>query len=485
MVKKYWCILFFFLLVTFSCSSQIIDTSIFAFQNKIIETTSADSTTYVVIKSIKLKGNNRTAIDFISSRINFKVGDSIKAYSVHETFHLSKQLLYNTNLFSEIKFEGALNTNKELSIEIYLKERVYVFIAPEFMLIDRNFNVWWNNFDADLNRAVYGVNFLHNNLTGNNDHLSISLTAGYSKKISVNYFTPAFKKNFNHGIALGFSYSALKEFNYQTSDSNKQLFYSTNNYEQKNFIFKSSYQIRKGFFRKHVFSFTLNHLEYPDSINSINSLLLNSTSTKLSFPEISYAYQYVNVDNVNFPLIGKKYSIELNKKGLKWNKEMNAFCLNISYQKINALPHQYFSQIGFFSSIKLPFEQSFINQKALGYGNYYLRGLEYYVIDGVASFLSTFTLKKKLIDFKIPLPFKIKNEKNIPFAFYGKGFVDFGYSYNKKELPTLLNNKLLYTGGLGIDLLTLYDIKLSIEYSINQLGEKGVFLHTNNIVQFK
>jgi hypothetical protein len=53
MVKKYWCILFFFLLVTFSCSSQIIDTSIFAFQNKIIETTSADSTTYVVIKSIK------------------------------------------------------------------------------------------------------------------------------------------------------------------------------------------------------------------------------------------------------------------------------------------------------------------------------------------------------------------------------------------------------------------------------------------------
>lgn len=348
MYKKYWCILFLFLLLTFSCSSQIIDTSIFAFQNKIIEAASADSNTFVVIKSLTLKGNNKTNIDFISSQINIKVGDSVKAYSVYETFHLSKQLLYNTNLFSEIKFEGVLNTNKELSIEIYVKERVYVFIAPEFMLIDRNFNVWWNNFDADLNRTVYGINFLHNNLTGNNDKLSVSLSAGYTRKINVNYFAPVFKNNFNHGIALGCSYSALKEFNYQTSDSNKQRFYSTKNYEQKNFIFKSSYQIRKDFFRKHIFSFALNHLEYPDSIIAINSLLLNSTSSKISFPEISYTYQYLHVNNVNFPLIGKKYSIEFNKKGLRWNKEMNAFCLNISYQKFNALPHKYFSQIGFF-----------------------------------------------------------------------------------------------------------------------------------------
>jgi hypothetical protein len=36
----------------------------------------------------------------------------------------------------------------------------------------------------------------------------------------------------------------------------------------------------------------------------------------------------------------------------------------------------------------------------------------------------------------------------------------------------------LYSGGLGFDLLSLYDMQLGIEYSINQLGERGLFLHT-------
>ena len=43
-----------------------------------------------------------------------------------------------------------------------------------------------------------------------------------------------------------------------------------------------------------------------------------------------------------------------------------------------------------------------------------------------------------------------------------------------------LNNRLLYSGGFGIDILTLYDINLRIEYSFNQLGEKGLFLHNQS-----
>ena len=35
-----------------------------------------------------------------------------------------------------------------------------------------------------------------------------------------------------------------------------------------------------------------------------------------------------------------------------------------------------------------------------------------------------------------------------------------------------------YTGGFGIDILTLYDLNLRLEYSFNQLNENGLFLHT-------
>jgi hypothetical protein len=37
----------------------------------------------------------------------------------------------------------------------------------------------------------------------------------------------------------------------------------------------------------------------------------------------------------------------------------------------------------------------------------------------------------------------------------------------------------LHAAGIGIDLLTLYDITFRFEYSFNQLGQNGLFLHRN------
>ena len=52
-----------------------------------------------------------------------------------------------------------------------------------------------------------------------------------------------------------------------------------------------------------------------------------------------------------------------------------------------------------------------------------------------------------------------------------------GYSYNKEEFVSRLNNKFLGSAGVGIDIVTLYDVQVRIEYSINHLGQKGLFLH--------
>jgi hypothetical protein len=114
----------------------------------------------------------------------------------------------------------------------------------------------------------------------------------------------------------------------------------------------------------------------------------------------------------------------------------------------------------------------------MGYGNYYVNGLEYYVIDGVASGLAKFGLNKKILHFKIPFPFRIKEIPYVPFTFFIKTYADMGYVYNKPNYSGMLNNKFLYSSGIGIDVLSLYDLRLSVEYSMNQLGEKGLFLHT-------
>jgi hypothetical protein len=36
---------------------------------------------------------------------------------------------------------------------------------------------------------------------------------------------------------------------------------------------------------------------------------------------------------------------------------------------------------------------------------------------------------------------------------------------------------MLYSGGLGIDILTLYDFTLKLEWSFNQIGQNGLYLH--------
>jgi hypothetical protein len=113
----------------------------------------------------------------------------------------------------------------------------------------------------------------------------------------------------------------------------------------------------------------------------------------------------------------------------------------------------------------------------MGYGDYYLRGLELQVIDGVASAMTRLTLKKKIWSVRLPFPFGKEKGNGIPLSLFAKTYADAGYVHTLEQYRSQLNNKLLYAGGLGIDLLTLYDLSLRLEYSFNQLGQNGLFLH--------
>ena len=51
--------------------------------------------------------------------------------------------------------------------------------------------------------------------------------------------------------------------------------------------------------------------------------------------------------------------------------------------------------------------------------------------------------------------------------------------YFRNNINSLVN-KGLYSGGFGIDVVTFYDFVFRAEFSMNQLGEKGVFFHIRN-----
>ena len=63
-------------------------------------------------------------------------------------------------------------------------------------------------------------------------------------------------------------------------------------------------------------------------------------------------------------------------------------------------------------------------------------------------------------------------------------FYDLGYVWESELLASEqrnnLSNSTLIGRGLSFDFITYYDKILRIEFSINKLGEKGIFLHFSN-----
>jgi len=55
-----------------------------------------------------------------------------------------------------------------------------------------------------------------------------------------------------------------------------------------------------------------------------------------------------------------------------------------------------------------------------------------------------------------------------------------GYSYSPTYKGNLFNNQLMHTWGVGLDVVSIYDFVFRFEYSVNQLGENGLYLHAHS-----
>lgn len=434
----------------------------------------------LLISSIEIKGIKKTKEYIVIREMTLKKGDSVLPELLQQEIKNSRHLIYNTNLFSVVKIDSSVDASQNIKLTVSLIERWYIYPAPQFKLIDRNINEWWKIHNADIDRITYGVKFDHFNVSGRADQLNLMLLNGYTRNFSINYYAPYSNRSLTEGFSIGVNFSQSREFSYKTSSQNKLLRYQTDDFERTYLSLSASYRVRKGFYKSHVFYSSIQKIIIPDTILSqaFNPEYFGSSRTTTQFIDLSYVFQFTNVNNINYPLRGTMYKINLYKRGLEITGGLNMFSFDIVYKKFLSHPHHFYTSFQLFSKIKLPFDQPYINQKAMGYGNYYLRGLEYYVVDGPASGLTQFTLSKKIASFKIPVPLKNRWVPYIPFNIYGKSFADAGYAYSLKNYTTMLNNKLLYTAGFGLDILSLYDLRLSIECSYNQLGEKGLFLHT-------
>lgn len=436
-----------------------------------------DSTLRVHVTEWLVTGNKKTKSYIIEREMLIRKGDTLELKNLHSLLDESRRLVYNTALFTSVDITPVLLENQQLSIVVSVQEKWYIYPLPHLQLADRNFNEWWNTYNADFSRLIYGVRFMHYNTGGRRDPLTIMVNSGYTRNISVLYSSPYSNRTLTEGFSIQASYSDNRETIVSTSDNNKLQLFKTDNFSRKNFFFGANYMRRNGFYFRHQIGAGINYTEVDDSVVLLNPRFFNTNKTGMLYPDFSYKLQFLKVDNINYPLDGLSFTAGILKRGFGFTGGMNMTALDFTVNRYKPHGNNWYSAFTVAGQLKAPFRLSYLNNRAFGYKEYYIRGLEYYAIDGPVSALGKYTLKKKILQFNVPVPFKNVIANRVPFQIFAKVYGDAGYSYNVPETETRLNNRFLYSSGFGLDILSLYDMSLRLEYSFNQLGENGLFLH--------
>lgn len=424
------------------------------------------------ISNIIIVGNNKTKSYIIERELPFKKGDSINLSQLVEGFEVARQQLMNTRLFNEAVVSLKAFRGYSVDILIEVRERWYIFPLPYLKPVDRNFSEWLKQ-DLTFDRVNYGFKFNHNNFSGRNDKLRIWLINGYSQQVQFQYEQPYADPRLRHGFKVGFLYAMTRDLNYATVN-NEQRFTDTLGGLKRWNVF-AEYLYRPGLRTFNTFRLAWSQEEVDNRVFKVNPNYFNHGNNRLTYLELSYRLNFVKVDYIPYPLTGWMGEMSFSKKG--FNREMNLWQLSGKYtQSWKILPKTWLG-VQTMGLIRFPYSQPFINQRLFGYGDFYLRGLENYVVDGVGGMLLRNTVRRSIYKTQVSTGFRSRAHAVIPFRFYAKAFADFGYAHHPLAIDTRLTNRMMYTAGLGIDMVTIYDFVLRMDYSFNQLGENGLFLH--------
>jgi len=466
----------------------------FAFGINAFATAQSDSLSYKIIAdttvkdtipptlfvaSISIYGNNKTKSFIIEREIPFKTGDTVATEKLIKYLEIAKQQLINTSLFLDVSVYIENRYNQFVFITVYVKERWYILPLPYFKYIDPNINTWWVTYNHSFKRTNYGIKFLHNNISGRNDKFTAWLITGFSQQIALKYDRPFFDKQLKNGFSLYANFSNQREVNYGT-DSSKQQFFRPDSlfYVRKSVKVEADYVYRPGLRVKHIFRAGYIYEKIADTIVALNNNYFTNGEKKASFPFIGYTFRYTNADYNLYPTKGFLSESTILHRGASKDMNLTQLIAINSY----TIPLLSKTQLQFKEGavLNLPFNQPFYNSALFGYyGNIFMRGYEYYVIDGDAGVIGRATLQHELLKFIVKPGTDNKRMVSYPIRVFGKLYGDAGYAYEKDPGNSLLNNKMLYSWGLGVDFVMPYDVIFKLEYSFNQLGGNGLFLHVS------
>jgi outer membrane protein assembly factor BamA len=430
-----------------------------------------------VIGNITIEGNRVTRRNVVLRELSIREGSIVSVDSLDALVAQNKLRLFNLQLFNEVE-QSANIEGDTVNWNIRVRERWYVIPTGILQFADRNINTWWADQNHDPARVSAGLTVTDRNFRGNLEALAVTVQAGYTQRVGLSYMLPYLNKQQTNGIGIIASAARSTQAYYATG-ANKLLF--AGGYSGPPIWQHAEggicYIHRPRYAGRHVIQASYKYFTVGDTILQLNHDYFRDSSNTAKFAELFYRYEYNGVDNWNYSLVGEKLvtgvTVRAGFEGLK----IQSF-VNVEAGVFRSLrPHWYVSAI-LRGRLMYPQQQPYYFRNGLGTSTDYVRGYEYYVTDGYNYGVLRLNLKREVFNNTYSLP--VQYFTAIPVRVYPKLFFDVGYINTPNAGTNTLANTVLYSFGAGIDIVTLYDVKIRVEFARNHLGQNGVYLHFNS-----
>ena len=437
----------------------------------------SDSIEIITINRIIIAGNKKTKPHILTRELTFKEGDSVLSYVFFDAVKNSKNNLMNIGLFNFVDITPFETSPNHYDVVINVTERWDLFPFPVFELADRNFNEWLSY--KDFTRVSLGVNIKQENFRGRDEIVQLNVVGGYTQKLGVYYTIPYFNKKQNLGLTFAFYSTRNHEIAYNSINNKLVFFKDENEFVRREYTAYFRLTKRRAMYNFFNTTFEFRKSEISDTIVSLNPKYFVNNSNQQNYAALTWSYRYDRRDYQPFPSNGYMFEFETTKIGFGIAKNSpNLIFVSAGIRKFQ----QVTPRINLSGAIKLRVTQKpdapYYNQKALGYQGDYIRGYDYYVLNG-----QNFALFRSSVRFTIlktkeyVLPY-IRSEKfnRVPVSIHLVGFFDAGkVTDNVFGDQNPLSNTWQTSYGGGISYVTYYDLVFRLEYCWNKVGESGFF----------
>lgn len=438
----------------------------------------------IVLRDVNIDGNRRTKRHIILRELDIKSGDTIAVSDTSILFEWNANKVFNTLLFTKAKVgivlrDDSLTDFLEADLQVAVNERWYTFPNPIFELADRNFNEWWYLRNRDLSRVNYGLRFVQKNFRGRNEEVRIIAQGGFTRQFGLTYVIPYITRKFSEGLRLSASYSTNKSIAFRTSENQLQFVKVEDRDLRRRFNASIAFNKRIGYFENHSFFFDFNRNQVDDTITKLNPRYFENGLSVQRYLQFHYHYTFDKRNIRAYPLKGYFVGLSFNQIGFFEWEDVHITSFRAKGALYRDLGLGFYYAVSADAEISAPQRQPYYLHRSLGYSGRVVRGYEKNVIEGYIPMMMKQSFRKRILkrEFR-PALIPLEQFRQIPVSIYLKAHADAGYVSNPLVFPEnkRLTNTLLGGAGLGLDIVTYYDVVLRFEYSITRQGDKGFFI---------